>query len=399
MARSLRPLVVLLVVSLAAFPATAGSAAVMTANQQTIDAATFTANTPPAADAPRGVSPEVFYDAPTRTYYLLTTGVPAVQYTSSDGITWTATSTVLPRGIDWSIVQEGPGSYRLYYAEMVPGPSGSAPPPCTAGSKILRYATSTDLRAWTAQPGVLLDDVGCGVPHVMKTSAGKYFLYFNKVDGQHGVFIATSSDGLRWGTPVGPLNNDTELVDPAPLELPDGTFVMVASSMGRGSFQYLQLLASQDGLTWVKRKSPLFAPSGAGAFDPSVELVDGQLRVWFGYSPAGVHADAQIAHGRLELGGAGPAAELSATCTKLRSARAPTITCSGRSVAIDPGSTVTPHVKLGRKGGWKTIASGAPTIDPKGDFTWRYRTGSATSIAVYFTVGETRTQEIRINLR
>lgn len=303
--------------------APAARADVLSATQTTIDAASFTASPPPAG-APAGVSPEAYYDAATRTYSLLTTSMPPTQYSSPDGVTWSPTATKLPQGIDWSIVQEGPSSYRLYYAEMKPSPPGAGPtPPCTPKTKQLRYATSSDLQTWTPQPGVLLDDVGCGVPHVMKTRAGQYFLYFNAINGVHGVNIATSSDGLSWSLRPGVINNDTQLVDPAPIEMPDGTFLMVASTTGGpGQLQHLQLLASNDALTWVKRSTPLYKPTGAGAFDPSVELVDGQLRVWFGYSPGGSYDAAHITTGLLQLGAstAAPAstvkAKVGAKCAK-----------------------------------------------------------------------------------
>ncbi len=298
---------------LAAAGTTTALADTLSATSATINSASFTASAPPAS-APKGVSPEAFYDEATKTYYLLTTAMPPTQYSSADGVTWTPTATALPRGLDWSIVQEGPSSYRLYYAEMVPTAPGSGPtPPCTPKTKALHYATSTDLQTWTAQPGVLLDDVGCGVPHVMKTKAGKYFLYFNAVNGVHGVNIATSNDGLSWNLQPGVINDDTELVDPAPLELPDGTFVMVASTTGgQGQYQYLQLLSSSDAVHWVKRSTPLYKPSGAGAFDPSIELVDGKLRVWFGYSPGGSYDAARITNGTLVLGAGGSSAPAAA---------------------------------------------------------------------------------------
>lgn len=320
---------------LATLPAQADT---LTANTGTINSATFSASPPPPG-APGGVSPEVYYDAATGTYYLLTTGQPrSVQYTSRDGSTWAPTSVQLPdRGIDWSIVQEGPSSYRLYYAEMAPTAPGSAPQqPCTPGSKVLKYATSTDLQTWTPQPGTLLGDVGCGVPHVMKTSAGRYFLYFNKAVPQEGVWISTSGDGLTWSEPTGPINGDDQLVDPAPVELPDGTFVMVGSTRGnpmKGELQYLQLLASSDAVTWVKRTKPLYVPSGAGAFDPSIELVDGKLRVWFGYSPGGSYDAAAITDGVLTLGpgksstGAGVKAKAGKKCAK-KGATSGTLVCT-----------------------------------------------------------------------
>ncbi|MBU6245876.1 MAG: hypothetical protein KGP12_11740 [Actinomycetales bacterium] len=276
---------------------------VLRATTATINGAIFTTQAP-GASAPKGVSPEVFFDATTGSYLLLTTSMPPVQYTSADGITWTPTSVQLPQGIDWSIVQEGPSSYRLYFAEMSPSAPGQGPtPPCTPGSKRLRYATSTDLATWQVQPGVLLDDVGCGVPHVMKTRDGRYFLYFNKRDPVHGIYVGTSNDGLAWAVRDGIIANDSDLVDPAPLQLPDGTFLMVGSTTGgMGGYQKLQLLRSDDAVNWTKRSTSLYEVKGASVLDPSIELVNGKLRVWFGYAPGGAHNDATIATGTLSLG-------------------------------------------------------------------------------------------------
>ena len=300
-----RLLAAALAVSLMAGGTAAARAETLTANKGTIESATFSA-TPPTPASPKGVSPEVYFDEATRTYYLLTTSMPPVQYTSADGANWTATSVALPnRGLDWSIVKEGPAAYRLYFAEFAQSAPGSTPArPCTPGSKVLRYATSTDLLSWSVQPGNLLDDVGCGVPHVMKTRAGSYFLYMNKQDPVHGVYRATSNDGLSWTQLPGIIADNSQLVDPAPLELPDGTFVMVGSSMGAqtGGKQELQLLSSPDAITWTQRKTPLYSANGASALDPSIELVDGKLKVWFGYAPGYNHSASQIASGTLTLG-------------------------------------------------------------------------------------------------
>ena len=380
------------------------SASDLTANQATIDAATLVATTPPHSGAPAGVSPEAFYDAATSTYYLLTTAPTPKQYSSADGVTWTETSTLLPAGIDWSIVQEGPTSFRLYYAEMVISPGSGPPKPCTPNTKRLRYATSTDLKTWTPQPGVLLDDLGCGVPHVMKTSAGNYFLYFNKVDGKHGIFTSTSADGLAWSAPRGPLNGDEDLVDPAPLELPDGTFLMVASTTGsKGGYQQLQLLASTDAVTWVKRSTALLASSEAAVFDPSVELVNGEVRLWFGFAPMGDHNNSRITNGVLTLGAQEPepTPEITATCSKVKSAKVLTVSCTATSTGIDPGTPVTAHVRLRGKTQWESISKGVPKIDAKGTFTWRYRPGStkSASVTIYFTAALTQSPPVTVKLR
>jgi hypothetical protein len=290
----------------AALPAQADT---LSATSATISGATFATSTPPAS-APVGVSPEIFYKPDTKTYYLLTTANPPVQYTSTDGVTWKPTSVALPNGFDWSIVEVAPSSYRLYFAEVVVGPGQGPPKPCEPGTKRLRYATSTDLQSWAVQPQVLLNDVGCGVPHVMKTKDGRYFLYFNKRDPVHGIYVGTSADGLSWSVGNSLVGNDSQLVDPAPLEMPDGSFLMVGSTTGdprTGALQELQLLSSTDAVTWTKRPTALYSVKGASVLDPSVELIDGRIRVWFGYAPGGDHNASRIADGVLSLG-AGAAA-------------------------------------------------------------------------------------------
>lgn len=293
------------------------NAAILSATPATIAGATIAA-TPPDGAAPPGVSPEVYYDEATATYYLITTAMPPTEYASKDGKTWTAvTNARLPMGFDWSIVKMGPNDYRLYFAEAVPGQGTGPAPPCTPGSKRLRYATSSDLVTWTTQPTVLLDDLGCGVPHVMKTSAGGYFLYFNKRSAKHGVHIGTSGDGLNWSIRDGIIADDEELVDPAPIQMPDGSFLMIGSTTGnpsQGGLQELQILSSSDALNWTPRTTSLYAPAGHSVLDPSVEIVDGQVRVWFGYADGGDHNTSRITSGVVTLGTA--KATAGSTCNK-----------------------------------------------------------------------------------
>jgi hypothetical protein len=234
---------------------------------------------------------------------LLTTANPPIQYTSADGITWTPTSVALPQGFDWTIVQEGPSSYRLYYAEILPPAAGQGPPqPCAPGSKRLRYATSTDLMSWTIQPAVLLDDVGCGVPHVMKTREGKYFLYYNRKDPVHGVYVGTSTDGLSWTIGNAMVANDPELVDPAH---PDaGRYLLDGWFHRRDRRHSRSCSCSFDRCNHLDEalSRPVFPCRGSGVLDPSIEIIDGQLRVWFGYAPGGSHSVSKIANGIIRLG-------------------------------------------------------------------------------------------------
>lgn len=309
------------------------AAAELSATPATVNGASFT-TTLPVPGAPLGVSPEVFYDDITRTYYLWPTSMPAREYRSSDGQSWAEVAgATLPRGIDWSVVKEGPSSYRMYYAEI--SPNLPAQVRCTNMRKQLRYATSSDLVNWTTQPGILMDDIGCGVPHVLKKRDGSYLLYWNTITSEHGVHVARSSDGLSWTNVTGPLNNDRTLVDPSPIEMPDGTFLMVAASGGGPSeAQELRIGSSTDGITWTFRSKPLFAPSGYHVFDPALELVDGQLRVWYSYAPLTdmQRAEARVASGTVTLGSptttaAAPKAAKGKACTK-KGAKSGVLVCT-----------------------------------------------------------------------
>ena len=278
----------------------ARAAGSLSATPTTIAGATIEV-TAPTASSPPGVSPEVYYDSATGTYYLYTTNNPTGVYTSTDGSNWTAVAgATMPQGFDWSIVKMGPSDYRLYYSSM--NPNVPATVSCTQQRKDFHYATSSDLLHWTAQPQILLDDIGCGVPHVLRKTDGSYLLYWNTITDKHGIHIATSPDGLTWTKLGGIIAGDPDLVDPAPLQMPDGTFLMIGSTTGGGgSNQQLRILSSADGLTWSLRNTALYAPAGISVLDPSVELIGDQLRVWFGYTQGRDHSASRIASGLLNL--------------------------------------------------------------------------------------------------
>jgi hypothetical protein len=292
----------------------ASAAEVLSATPATIAGATLAVTTPTAA-SPKGVSPDVYFDEATGTYYLYTTNMPAGTYTSTDGSNWTAVpGATLPNGFDWSVMKMGPNDYRMYYSAI--NPNSPSVVKCTNMKKELRYATSTDLVRWTMQPGAIFSDVGCGVPHVLRKPDGTYLMYYNTITTKHGIHIATSSDGLNWTALSGPILNNQDLVDPAPIVMPDGTYLMVASTTGAGGPQELQLLSSPDGITWTLRSTDLYAPAGVSVLDPSVEIVNGQIRVWFGYAPGMDHNNSQIASGILTLGSASAASTGSTTAGK-----------------------------------------------------------------------------------
>lgn len=239
------------------------------------------------------VSPDVFYDATSRTYYLYTTGRSVGVYTSPDGESWTAiagASTPSP-AFDPSVISMPDGSYRMYYTS--PG-SGGPGQPCSG--KQLKYATSPDLVRWTAQPQVLLTDLGCGVPNVVRAGDSDYRLYYVRggAGREHGTYMATSTDGLTW-TPTDKLITPKDMVDPSVVRLADGSWLMLTADFPAGKsagpfFQKLYAATSADGVEWdFGDSTPLYTgPTGEGAFDPdAVVMPDGSIRAWWaqGTSP------------------------------------------------------------------------------------------------------------------
>ena len=250
------------------------------------------------------VSPDVYYDEGSATYYLYTTGPgtggpptpggPSVGvYSSADGQAWAAVpgaSTPIGPYSDPSVVRLPDGTYRMYYAYR----SGTGPgQPCSG--KQLRYATSTDLIRWSAQSGTLLDDLGCGVPNVVYTGSQYRLYYVRGGEGfEHGTYMATSPDGLTW-TPTNVLLTPTDMVDPSVVQVADGSWLMFTADFPSGKssgpfFQKLYVGTSDDGIDWdFGAATPLYAgPPDQGAFDPdAVVLPDGGVRIWWsqGTSP------------------------------------------------------------------------------------------------------------------
>jgi hypothetical protein len=238
------------------------------------------------------VSPDVYYDDTSATYYLYTTGMRIGVYSSKDGSTWAevpGASTPSP-AFDPSVISMPDGTYRMYFMSR----SGMGPQACSG--KQLKYATSTDLVRWTAQSAVLLDDLGCGVPNVVRAGDRDFRLYYVRGGSgvEHGTYMATSPDGLTW-TPRAGILTPKDFVDPSVVQLPNGSWLMLAADFppGKSSGPFLQKLyagTSSDGFTWdFDAATPLYnGPPGEGAFDPdAVVLPDGSIRAWWaqGTSP------------------------------------------------------------------------------------------------------------------
>ena len=251
------------------------------------------------------VSPDVYYDEASATYYLYTTGMRIGVYSSRDGESWTevpGASTPSGTYFDPSVVRAADGTYRMYYVYR-PAMSNQ---PCSG--KELRYATSTDLIRWTPVSKTLLSDLGCGVPNVVRAGS-EYRLYYVRGGSgfSHGTYMATSPDGLDW-TPTNRLLTPKDFVDPSVVQLADGSWLMFTADFPPmqppppGFFQKLFVGTSEDGLEWdFDADAPLYvAGLNRGAFDPdAVVLPDGSVRAW--WSQGTSYDNAVITSGRVTV--------------------------------------------------------------------------------------------------
>lgn len=241
--------------------------------------------TPMSVSSVTSVSPDVYFRASTGTYYLFTTGMAIGVYTSTDGETWSrVVEARTPAGpySDASVIDMPDGTFRMYLTERQAGSTL----PCSG--KQLRYATSTDLMDWTLQPGTLLADLGCGVPDVVRDGSDFLLYYVRGGDGlDHGIYRATSADGLTWTAEPG-IIAPKDMVDPSVVKVADGEWLMMTADFPSGKttapfFQKLYVATSGDGRSWdFGDRSPVYAPESVGVFDPNLVLVPGgQLKAWF----------------------------------------------------------------------------------------------------------------------
>lgn len=241
-----------------------------------------------ASYEPRGVSSFAFIDKAGLYWLFANSGQGVQAHTSTDGRTWTRESGWKAPGMgasDITIVNIDSG-YRMYYAEMASNSSGGSGGGCSI--KRVKSATSTDLRNWTVESGVRLENAGCGVPQVVRNPSGGWHLYYvaSQTDG-HGTQMATSADGLTFTKRSGLLIGE-DLVDPSVVVLADGTWLMAWATFPTGPqrqidpYQYLGLASSPDGLTWTRAKAYLPGPQKTSQFDPTVlVLPDSRIRLYF----------------------------------------------------------------------------------------------------------------------
>jgi len=218
--------------------------------------------------------------------------------TSPDGIAWTKQGAVFAPQAPWeqgyiaangTVIRHQQEFWHWYQA----GPKDSPR---------IGLARSRDARAWTRHPGPVLDygprsswdERALGDPYVVR--AGDFFyLYYLGQDRarRQRLGLARSTDGVHWEkfrrNPILELGSpgsfdELGLGEPAVWQS-HGWYWMLYTGRDAQEQRRLGLARSADGVHWTKQ--PLVIAGGSAwdgkvVCDPSVEVADGEVRVWFG---------------------------------------------------------------------------------------------------------------------
>lgn len=219
--------------------------------------------------------------------------------TSSDGVEWRKQGKVLsPEARGWegdyiaangSALHHAAEFWYWYQAGEKPAPR-------------IGLARSRDGRNWSKHGGPVLDFGPRGAwderavadPYVIR--AGPYFhMYYLGQDRarRQRLGLARSTDGVRWeklrANPVleigGPGTFDEEGLGEPAVWTAQGWYWMLYTGRDRREHRRLGLARSRDGVEWRKLPGVFEGPrpwSGTVICDPSVEVRDDGVRVWFG---------------------------------------------------------------------------------------------------------------------
>jgi len=185
---------------------------------------------------------------------------------------------------DATIVNLTDGRVRMYY-KGANGPGG----PGQATHKIFSAVSRDGLsfqREGVRVDSEATDDRGwASVPEAIRLKDGRVRIYYvsGNPAARGGIMSALSPDGLAFTQEEGARVHG--LVDPAVIQLPQGTFLMFVASIEPRLPPYLArgiyMLSSEDGLSFENRTTVLEEPD---VFDPTVLQIDEKtLRVYFGY--------------------------------------------------------------------------------------------------------------------
>jgi predicted GH43/DUF377 family glycosyl hydrolase len=235
--------------------------------------------------------------------------------TSSDGIQWQKKGRVLaPSGWEGDYIAAN-GSALVEGSEILYWYQAGDPPR-------IALARSIDGITWRREPGPVLpagprgsfDERGAGDPYVIQLG-GRFYLFYLGMDraARQRLGLARSTDGVKWeklrANPLlelGPPGafDENGLGEPA-VWSSGGAYWMLYTGRDRGERRRIGLAKSADGVRWEREKD--FAPFGGSQAwdsqvicDPSIELTQDGIRVWFGGGD--VAHPAENIHGQIGVG-------------------------------------------------------------------------------------------------
>ena len=247
--------------------------------------------------------PLVMYDGVKyRMYYSsMTYGARgAIGYAESpDGLTWTRPfdgPMIFPSSNGWDsqcitpggVIKDGNVWY-LYYMGFSD----------QYGTWHIGLATSTDGMSWTKRPQPVLMASGGAENQLVPTSVikknGVFYLYYTSRNYPvYTTCVATSIDGINWQkSSLNPILSATlpwegTKVSTASVIMDGDSLIMVYSSL-QGDKNYFGMATSVDGMTWVKKSTPVFSNLNTtnGWARTSIDYsrlvkAGNQLRVYYG---------------------------------------------------------------------------------------------------------------------
>jgi hypothetical protein len=181
-------------------------------------------------------------------------------FRSQDGLNFRPVAGRMPPGAHPTVVRLRSGLLRMYYA------TGDALPYKPAR---VRSAVSRDGLTWSLEEGNRFADAGFGVMEVVELPDGSWRLYLNDrpFRGSSRIVSGRSTRGVTFHPERG-ARLPAPYADPAVVQLASGRWLMVLSAIERR--QRLYLAESTDGLRWTLKDRPLLDDRAGSLFDPTL---------------------------------------------------------------------------------------------------------------------------------
>jgi hypothetical protein len=218
-------------------------------------------------------------------------------FRSADGLRFERVRGRLPLGAHPAVVRHPRRGLRMYYV------TSGAPP---VHPSELYSAYSADGVTWWLEGGKRLRDVGFGVPDVVRLHDGSVRIYFNdnRFRKRSRIVSATSRNGLAFRPDSG-FRLPPPYADPAVIRLDRTHWLMAVASSIPGEEQRIYLAESSDGLRWRLRPEPLVSDEAASDFDPTFLPLGGRrYRLYYtrAEQPRAGRRVFELRSGILELG-------------------------------------------------------------------------------------------------